>query len=281
MSQPEICPQVRTSHRLRYNRQPKEKALSNGSRRPVAAGNWKMNLLRRDAEALCQGLCAGLDTELATDIVLFPTATLLATVARQIQGSPIALGGQDLHPDASGAHTGDVSGPQLADAGCGWVLCGHSERRQDHGESDVLIGSKARAATDHGLLPLICVGESRDERRAEQTFAVLRRQLTAALAEKPASFEIAYEPIWAIGTGEVATPELAQRAHAFLRQTLTELVGEERAATTRVLYGGSANPSNVADLIVQRDIDGFLVGGASLDSGKFLDIIGACARHQS
>ncbi len=258
--------------------------MSNGNRRPVAAGNWKMNLLRRDAEVLCQGLTGGLPAKLegagAADVVLFPTATLLTTVARQIQGSAISLGGQDMHPDASGAHTGDVSGPQLADAGCGWVLCGHSERRQDHGEDDALIGRKARAATDHGLLPLICLGESGNERRAEQTLAVLRRQLTAALASKPASFEIAYEPIWAIGTGEVATPEIAQQAHAFLRQTLAELVGEERAATTRILYGGSANPSNVADLIAQRDIDGFLVGGASLDSGKFLDIIDVCARHR-
>ncbi|MEM7585637.1 MAG: triose-phosphate isomerase, partial [Acidobacteriota bacterium] len=239
-------------------------------RKPVAAGNWKMNHLRRDAEALCQGLCAGLGNAADTaDIVLFPGATLLATVAQQIQGTPIALGGQDLHPQTSGAHTGDVSGAQLADAGCGCVLCGHSERRQDHGEDDALIGQKAKAATNHGLLPLICLGESRDERHAGQTFEVLRRQLSAALAAQPVSFELAYEPIWAIGTGEVATPEIAQQAHAFLRQTLGELLGEQRAATTRILYGGSAKPSNVADLIVQPDIDGFLVGGASLDSGKF------------
>ncbi len=248
-----------------------------GNRRPIAAGNWKMNLLRRDAISLCQGLRAGLEAESAAEVVLFPGSTLIPTVAAEVKGSAIALGGQDLHPAGKGAHTGDVSGPQLADVGCGWVLCGHSERRQDHGEDDALVGRKARAATDHGLLPLICLGESRDERKSGRAFEVLRRQLAAALAGKPPAFEVAYEPVWAIGTGEVATPEIAQEAHAFLRQTLAELVGDERAAATRILYGGSANPSNVADLIAQKDIDGFLVGGASLDSGKFLDIINVCA----
>lgn len=245
-------------------------------RRPIAAGNWKMNLLRRDAEAICQSLRHSV-AEGQAEVVLFPAATLLSTVVRELKGSPIAVGGQDLHPAPSGAHTGDISGLQLADVGCGWVLCGHSERRQDHGETDVLVGQKARAATDHGLLPMICLGESRDERRAGKTFEVLRRQLRAALDEKPASYEVAYEPVWAIGTGEVATPEIAQEAHAFLRGELATLAGEERAQATRILYGGSANPSNVADLIAQDDIDGFLVGGASLDSEKFRAIIDVCA----
>ncbi len=252
--------------------------MSIGDRRPIAAGNWKMNLLRRDAEEFCRALRASLGDGSAAEVLLFPSATLLATVAGELKGSGVGVGGQDLHPAPSGAHTGDVSGLQLADAGCRWVLCGHSERRQDHGEDDALVAKKARAATDHGLLPLICLGESRDERRAGKTFEVLRRQLAAALAEQPPAFELAYEPVWAIGTGEVATPEIAQEAHAFLRQELARLAGAERAATVRILYGGSANPSNVADLIAQQDIDGFLVGGASLDSGKFLDIIDACAR---
>ncbi len=253
-----------------------------GARRPVAAGNWKMNLLRRDAEDFCRALRRTLNgaatpDDTAAEVVLFPAATLLGTVASELKGSTVAVGGQDLHPAASGAHTGDVSGLQLADTGCSWVLCGHSERRQDHGEHDALVGEKARSATDHGLLPLVCLGESRDERRAGTTFEVLRRQLTAALAGRPATFELAYEPVWAIGTGEVATPEIAQEAHAFLRRELADLAGNERAAATRILYGGSANPSNAADLIAQKDIDGFLVGGASLDAGKFLDIISACA----
>ncbi len=258
-----------------------------GERRPIAAGNWKMNLLRRDAEAFCQALRQSFTDDASrlpasggtkTEVVLFPSATLLSTVARELKGSMAAVGGQDLHPATSGAHTGDVSGLQLADAGCSWVLCGHSERRQDHGESDALVGQKARAATDHGLLPMICLGESRDERQAGKTFEVLRRQLAAALGERPTTYEIAYEPVWAIGTGEVATPEIAQEAHAFLRRELAGLAGDKRAAATRILYGGSANPSNVADLIAQEDIDGFLVGGASLDSEKFRAIIDACAR---
>ncbi len=251
--------------------------MSTGLRRPIAAGNWKMNLLRRDAEAFCRELRAGLGDGSAAEVVLFPSATLYATVARELKGSSVAFGGQDLHPAAAGAHTGDLSGPQLADAGCGWVLCGHSERRQDHGEDDAVVGGKARAATDHGLLPIVCVGESREERREGKTFEVLERQLAAALAGKPPAFEIAYEPVWAIGTGEVATPEIAQEAHAFLRHELAGRVGAERAAACRILYGGSANPGNVAELIAQEDIDGFLVGGASLDSGKFLAIINVCA----
>ena len=247
-------------------------------RRPIAAGNWKMNLLRRDAEDFCRALRDSMKDGTAAEVVLFPGPTLLGTVARELRGSAVGVGGQDLHPAASGAHTGDVSGLQLADAGCGWVLCGHSERRQDHGEDDALVGKKARAATDHGLLPMICLGESRDERRAGETFEVLRRQLTAALGERPATFELAYEPVWAIGTGDVATPEIAQEAHAVLRRELAGLAGSERAAATRILYGGSANPGNVADLIAKEDIDGFLVGGASLDSEKFLAIIEACAQ---
>ncbi len=247
-------------------------------RRPIAAGNWKMNLLRREALDFCQALRRSPRDGSAAEVVLFPSATLLDAVARELKGSKIAIGGQDLHPAASGAHTGDVSGPQLADAGCRWVLCGHSERRQDHGESDALIADKARSAVDHGLLPMICLGESRDQRRDGRTFDVLRRQLAAALADRLPAFELAYEPVWAIGTGEVATPEIAQEAHAFLRRELGGLVGEERAAATRILYGGSAKPSNVAELIAKDDIDGFLVGGASLDSEKFLAIIDACAR---
>ena len=248
------------------------------ARRPIAAGNWKMNLLRHEALDFCQALRRTLRDDSPAEVVLFPSATLIAAVAGELKGSGIGVGGQDLHPAAKGAHTGDVSGPQLSDAGCRWVLCGHSERRQDHGENDALVARKARSAVDHGLLPMICLGESRDERRAGRTFDVLRRQLAAALAEGLPTFELAYEPVWAIGTGEVATPEIAQEAHAFLRGELAGLTGDERAAATRILYGGSANPSNVGELIAQGDIDGFLVGGASLDSEKFLAIIDVCAR---
>jgi len=246
------------------------------ARRPIAAANWKMNLLRRDAADYCRGLRSGLSGRRpAAEVLLFPPATLLTTVAAGIEGlADVACGGQDLHPEAGGAHTGDLSGAQLADAGCTWVLCGHSERRADHGESDELVASKAAAAVRHGLTPLICVGETRDERRAGRTFEVLDRQLGAALNGLEGHFELAYEPVWAIGTGETATPEIAQQAHAHLRRRLAELGGA--ADEVRILYGGSVNPENAASLIAPPDVDGFLVGGASLDSEKFLAIIGAC-----
>ena len=192
-------------------------------------------------------------------------------------GSTAAWGGQDLHPHESGAHTGDTSGAQLADVGCTWVLAGHSERRGDHAESDELVGEKARAAREHGLVPLICLGESLEERRGGRTFEVLDRQLRAALAHEPSNFELAYEPVWAIGSGETATPEIAQEAHAHLRRELEKHVGADRAAAVRILYGGSVKPGNAASLAANPDVDGFLVGGASLDSGKFLDIIGVYA----
>jgi triosephosphate isomerase len=244
-------------------------------RRPIAAANWKMNLLRRDADDYCQHLASDLGDPDA-EVLIFPPATLLPTVADGLAGTVAACGGQDLHPAASGAHTGDLSGVQLADVGCTWVLCGHSERRKDHNESDALVGRKALAANEHGLVPLICLGESDEERRAGRTFEVLRRQLHAALETTPAAFELAYEPVWAIGTGATATPEIAQEAHAFLRRQLAVEVGEARAQATRILYGGSVKPENAAELIAPEDIDGFLVGGASLDSAKFLAIIMAC-----
>lgn len=247
------------------------------SRRPILAGNWKMNLLRADAAAFCSALARVEETRDAVETLIFPSFPLLDTVVSGCEGSAIAVGGQDLHTAASGAHTGDVSAAQLADAGCRWVLCGHSERRSDHGESDALVAEKAQVAAAAGLMPLICIGETRDERAAGDTLAVLERQITVAI-EGLDRFELAYEPVWAIGTGETATPETAQDAHAFIRELLTRLIGAERAATTRILYGGSAKPENVDALYAKPDIDGFLVGGASLDSEKFSTMIRSCAR---
>jgi triosephosphate isomerase len=244
-------------------------------RRPLVGGNWKMHLVGAEARELCRGLLAELDQPLA-EVVLFPSAPLLPTVAETLAGSPLAWGGQDIHAEDSGAYTGDVSGPQLADAGCTWALCGHSERRRDHGESDELVGKKAVAANRNGLTPLICLGETLAERQGGDTLSVLERQLNAALASRPDPFALAYEPVWAIGTGETATPEIAQEAHRFLRETLADLIGEAAAGAKRILYGGSANPQNVADLIALPDVDGFLVGGASLDPEKFSTIIGCC-----
>jgi len=251
-------------------------------RRPLIAANWKMNLLKADAADFCRDLKRGLAAPPAPPapdvrVVIFPSFPLIPVVARELVDSEVEVGGQDLSPEDKGAFTGDVSGAQLADAGCAWALCGHSERRQLHGEGDELVARKVKAAARHHLTPMICLGETRDERRAGRTFEVLERQLRAALESRAEtfaleSFALAYEPVWAIGTGETATPEMAQEAHGFLRRTLGELLGAAAEAVP-ILYGGSATPDNAPGLIVQPDVDGFLVGGASLDPQKFLAII--------
>ncbi len=249
--------------------------MSPARRRPLVAANWKMNLLKADAAELCRDLKRGLAAPPASDVrvVIFPSFPLIPVVARELVDSEVEVGGQDLHPEERGAFTGDVSALQLKDAGCTWALCGHSERRQYHGERDDLVGRKAVAAARHSLTPLICLGETRDERLAGRTFEVLARQLSAALAGRPEPFALAYEPVWAIGTGDTATPETAQQAHRHLRETLAGLLGEGAAAAVPILYGGSATPQNAPGLIAQPDVDGFLVGGASLDPQKFLAII--------
>ncbi len=247
-------------------------------RRPIVAANWKMNLLKGDAAEFCRdlkrGLAAPLETEIAARVVIFPSFPLLPVVSRELVDSEAEVGGQDLSTEDKGAFTGDVSGPQLRDSGCTWALCGHSERRQYHGETDDLVARKVKAALRHRLTPMICLGESRDERREGRTFEVLERQLRAVLEGVPDledwPFALAYEPVWAIGTGETATPELAQEAHRFLRETMRESL---EADAVPILYGGSATPDNAPSLIVQPDVDGFLVGGASLDPQKFLAII--------
>ncbi|HEX3526704.1 MAG TPA: triose-phosphate isomerase [Thermoanaerobaculia bacterium] len=241
------------------------------NRQLVVAANWKMNLLQADAAVWCRMLRSDLPAGPGSRVLVFPSFPLLPVVARELAGSAVAVGGQDLHPEDKGAHTGDVSGAQLADAGCTWALCGHSERRRDHGETDELVARKAAAALRHGLAPLVCVGETREERQAGAAFAVLERQLRAALTVLTAGFAIAYEPVWAIGTGETATPETAQEAHHFLRGIL-QASGD---AGVSILYGGSVTPENAAALRAQPDVDGFLVGGASLDPQKFLGIIRA------
>ena len=266
-----------------------------GGRRPLVAANWKMNHLRRDAEAWCRRVAAGLagrdsDSGPSAEVVVFPSFPLLPAVASGLAGTAVAWGGQDLHPADSGAHTGDVSGAQLADAGCRFVLCGHSERRHDHGEGDERVAEKIVAARRHRLTPIVCVGETRGERRAGWTFEVLARQLGAALAalvEPTATgaagepdVVVAYEPVWAIGSGETATPETAQEAHRYLRERLAagSTKGWNRGwgERVRIVYGGSVKPDTAAALIAQPDVDGFLVGGASLDPEQFLAIIGVC-----
>lgn len=244
------------------------------ARRPIAAGNWKMNLLGGEAEAFCRTLAAGLSAGGGPEVVLFPSYPWIPRVAAAL-GGIAAVGAQDVSAEAAGAHTGEVSAAQLLDAGARWTLAGHSERRRDHGERDALVAAKARAALAAGLVPVVCVGETGAERERGETFEVLERQLAPLPLEPP--LVVAYEPVWAIGTGATATPEIAQEAHAHLRARLAATAGEALAAATRILYGGSVTPENARALAAMPDIDGFLVGGASLDPGRFLAIIHALA----
>ena len=249
-------------------------------RRTLVAGNWKMHLRREEARSYCRKLAAADLAAGDPEVALFPAFPLIPVVAAELEGSQIRWGGQDLHPETSGAHTGDVSARHLLDWGCSWVLCGHSERRHDHGEDDDLVAAKVRAAQAQGLAPVLCVGETQAERAAGETNAVLLRQLRRAMPDTTRPAALAYEPVWAIGTGQTATAEIAQEAHDFLRRAVSETADPAAGRELRILYGGSVKPSNCEELIAQPDIDGFLIGGASLDSTEFLDIIRLCGRSR-
>ena len=244
--------------------------------RKLAAGNWKMNGTAASLAEVKALLAAHPDP--ACDMLLCPPATLLAQAAWAAKGSALKLGGQDCHPKASGAHTGDISAAMLADAGASHVILGHSERRADHGETDALVLSKAQAAWAAGLTAVICVGETEAERDDARTLDVVGSQLAGSVPEGAtgANTVIAYEPVWAIGTGR--TPTLAEIAevHAFLRNRLADRFGSE-AAEMRLLYGGSVKPSNAAEIFAIADVDGALVGGASLKATDFGAIVAALA----
>ena len=241
------------------------------------AGNWKMNLNHLEAIALVQKLAFSLSAQDhdAVECVVFPPFVDLRSVQTLVDGDKLRLryGAQDLSPHAGGAYTGDISGPMLAKLGCSYVLVGHSERRQYHGEDDAVVAAKVKAAFEHGLTPLLCVGEGLDVRELNGQIDHCVDQVSAALQglpeEQARSVVVAYEPVWAIGTGMVATPQDAQEVCGEVRLTLRELYSDELAEGVRVLYGGSVKASNVADLMVQPDVDGALVGGASLDAEEF------------
>lgn len=244
---------------------------------PISAANWKMHLTRAEAEALCEGL-EGIDDIGGVEIVIAPGFLQLETVARAFEGTKVCVAGQNMHSQPQGAFTGEVSPTQLAQL-ASWVLIGHSERRQYFCEDDEVIQRKLAAAQTHGLAPILCVGESQEERENRRTEAVLSRQIQTALSGQTVSEElvVAYEPVWAIGAGQPATPQQAQAAAAHIRSQLAEAIGQERAEQTRILYGGSVKPDNVADFAREPDVDGALVGGASLDADAFIRITDAIA----
>jgi triosephosphate isomerase (TIM) len=250
------------------------------NRRPLMAGNWKMNLNHLEAIATVQKLAFSLgDRDLeAVEVVVLPSFTNLRSVQTLVQGDKLQIGygAQDLSPHDSGAYTGDVSGAMLAKLGCAYVVIGHSERREFHHEDDALVNAKVRAAYGHGLTPILCIGEGLDVRKAGRHVPHTLSQLDGALDGLPAdqarSVVVAYEPVWAIGTGEVATPEDAQEVCAAIRTRLAELYSGDLADGVRVLYGGSVKSGNIAGIMAQADVDGALVGGASLDPEEFVKI---------
>ena len=245
--------------------------------RKLIAGNWKMNGLRRSAATLAGALAerARAAGPLGWDPLICPPLTLLGPVGAALQDSAIALGGQDCHPARSGAHTGDISAEMLADAGCRYVIVGHSERRADHGEDDALVRAKAEAAAAAGLVPIVCVGETASQREAGQTLRVIEAQVTGSLPEglNGEGLVIAYEPVWAIGSGQTATPADVAEVHGHIRGLLARLLGGVGAAkAVRILYGGSVKPGNAAELLAVADVGGALVGGASLEAADFWEI---------
>jgi triosephosphate isomerase (TIM) len=251
-------------------------------RRKFVAGNWKMNTTRAEAVALAAALAAKVGASSNADVAVCPPNLYLEAVGEAIQGSAVALGAQNCYHEAKGAFTGEVSPQMVKDIGCTYVILGHSERRQIFKESSQDVNRKVVAALGAGLLPIVCVGETLDERQAGQTAAVVREQLEGSLAglsaEQMASVTIAYEPVWAIGTGVVATPEQAEEVHADLRRLLETRYNPQVAAATRIQYGGSVNAENAATLLAQPNIDGALVGGASLKADGFLAIVQAAQR---
>jgi len=246
-------------------------------RRPFIAGNWKMNLDRAAAVALAEGLAKEAESIEGVDLAVCPPSVYLDAVGRAVAGSNVALGAQNMYHQPQGAFTGEISGAMLADLGCRYVILGHSERRHVLGETDEDVHKKVRAALQAGLAPIVCVGELLAEREAGETLDVVRRQFDGSLAglseDQMSRIVIAYEPVWAIGTGRVATPQQAEEVHLDLRKIIQNCYNTQIAEGVRIQYGGSVKPDNAAVLLAQPNIDGALVGGASLKVGQFMGII--------
>jgi len=251
-------------------------------RTPLVIGNWKMFGTLAEARPLATGVRDGLKRFKGVDVVLCPPFTALAAIGEIVQGTAIGLGGQNCHYEVSGAHTGEIAPGMLVELGCRSVLIGHSERRREMGETDELINKKATSALAHGLTPVLCIGETADERRQGLTFTTVEGQLRAGLAgldtAAVARVVIAYEPVWAIGTGVNATPQQAAEVHGYVRGLVSELASKEVAQGLRILYGGSVKADNVDALLAEGEIDGALVGGASLNVPGFVSIVKKAAR---
>jgi triosephosphate isomerase len=252
-------------------------------KRPLVAGNWKMNGLGASLAEL-KALKESLDQSPVpeAEIMVCPPATLLAQARWALTGSHILLGAQDCHPLPSGAHTGDLSAEMLADAGATAVIVGHSERRKDHGETDALVNAKARAALRAGLTAIICVGETEEQRDQGNTLDIVRHQIEGSVPEGAggSNIVIAYEPVWAIGSGVTPTPADIAEVHGFIRSELGRLLGKAEIGALRILYGGSVKPANASELLFVPDVDGALVGGASLTASDFYAILSAYAGRE-
>jgi triosephosphate isomerase len=246
-------------------------------RKPIVAGNWKMNKTVADALKLVEGLQQQLRDEQKVDVVLCPPFTALAAVGEAIKDTKLDLGAQNMHAEKSGAFTGEIAADMLRELGCHYVILGHSERRQYFKETNEIVNKKTKAALAAGLRPIVCVGELLAEREVGRTESVVGAQIRGSLAglsvDDMLKTVIAYEPVWAIGTGKTASPAQAQEAHAFIRKVLKEMFDEPVARSVRIQYGGSVKASNAKELFHQPDIDGGLIGGASLEAQSFIDIV--------
>ncbi len=252
-------------------------------RKPLIAGNWKMYKTGPQAAELTSRLKSLVPDIMDVDVMVAPPFTALEVVAGILKGSVIHLGGQDLFWEVEGAYTGEISAPMLEAAGCNYVIIGHSERRQYFGETNATVNRKIRAAIPGSLIPVVCIGESEAERESNETFSVVQKQLEEGLegitSDEIQKVTVAYEPVWAIGTGKTATTDQAQEVHQFIRGWMETAYGNSVANVVRILYGGSVKPENIGDLMTMADIDGALVGGASLDADSFAAIVRLSIRN--
>ncbi len=250
-------------------------------RRPIVAGNWKMNMTAPEGRALVDQLLPMVSDASGVDVVVCPPFTTIASVVDGVKSSDVAVGAQDMYWEDSGAYTGQIAPQMLLTAGCTWVIIGHSERRQFFGETNDTVARKVAKAFEVGLKPIMCVGENLEEREAGCTEAVVEDHVRGGLAglssEQVGKLVVAYEPVWAIGTGMTATKQQAQDVHAFIRKLLAEIAGDESAEAVRIQYGGSVKPDNAVELFSEPDIDGVLIGGAALKADDFAAIVNAAA----